>query len=853
MVNPPQPETRDHDWVGLILILAMVGAVVAGMHRLSAVDRFMVLFPLAIGGAILGYFLARWLVADFLAHSIALWLGLIATMFAAVTERTTWAAVRSSWGEEYFTRTKALVQEIFSRSGDSVSHGEIVVALGMVAWLVAYCAAWIYFRYGWFWMSVLGPAVVLITALKLDNNDGTVEIAIFLFAAICLGARNSSKRFQRGWRVRQIPVSQELGRSILGASASIAAIAVALSLILTSLSHGAIDPGSLNWLHPNADSLKSSVTDHLPSQGGTGSSYADFTSSFKMGGHLDRDNAVVATVASQSGHYLAVARYDNYQSDGSWSIDASSTFQLPGQSDDVSVTKVIFRSGQTVALSPDVTGERQSESAKITLVQNFNDLVPTIETFASSDQQTYALMGWQQVDLTYDVNHVQLATVPVDLQELVRSVRGAEFSVDPDTGDVTLTNPETAQRFAIAQDQLKAYPISASLTSGDDGALLIDITGRIPNYDDIQALYTKADLTQTGSYQTLGLGSTATAAELENAGTTYPDWVTSRYLQLPDGVSQRTRDLASQIVANAGSTNPFSSAQAIQDYLRASYGYEENSPLQADGQDYVDYFLFDHQAGRCEQFSTAMTVMLRSLGIPARVVTGFSDSPGDAAGQYVYRNNQSHQWVEVFFPGLGWVPFEPTPSQAALDYGSGSSESQADGQSKATPLPELSITEPAIESTPELQLSPVASPVPQSLDTGDSSGSGSRISPALLAILFLLIVSSLIAFFALQWRWKSRGFRPAAALMFRLQRVGGWASIRAVPNQTPLEYAETIGRRFPDTLSAARSIAAAYTAEQYGGEPIDPESAGRASRSWSTIRSSILRHPMKWLHNRRGI
>ena len=113
----------------------------------------------------------------------------------------------------------------------------------------------------------------------------------------------------------------------------------------------------------------------------------------------------------------------------------------------------------------------------------------------------------------------------------------------------------------------------------------------------------------------------------------------------------------------------------IQEYLRSNFTYELNSPRPSGGQDWVDYFLFDHQAGRCEQFASAMIVMVRSLGIPARLVSGYNYSgETDPQGDVVYRENQAHTWVEVFFPEYGWVPFEPTTNQAEFTYGSDNSD-----------------------------------------------------------------------------------------------------------------------------------------------------------------------------------
>src|SRR5262249_16206916 len=151
-----------------------------------------------------------------------------------------------------------------------------------------------------------------------------------------------------------------------------------------------------------------------------------------------------------------------------------------------------------------------------------------------------------------------------------------------------------------------------------------------------------------------GLASTASETALRSAGTAYPDWVAARYLQLPGTVTERTRALATQL-AN-GETNPFDTAIAIQTYVRDTIRYEENIDPPAAGRDVVDYVLFDSQQGYCEYYGSSMAVLLRMDGIPARVVGGYYRVPFDQQDNgYLYREKNAHLWVEVFFPGYGWI------------------------------------------------------------------------------------------------------------------------------------------------------------------------------------------------------
>jgi hypothetical protein len=140
----------------------------------------------------------------------------------------------------------------------------------------------------------------------------------------------------------------------------------------------------------------------------------------------------------------------------------------------------------------------------------------------------------------------------------------------------------------------------------------------------------------------------------------YPAWV-ARYLQLPDNIDQRIPRLAHEWMTAAGASNQYDAARAIESRLQNDFAYSLD--MKATGPDPLADFLFNVRAGHCEYFSTAMAVMLRTQGIPARVVNGFQRGEyNDAAGIYTVTQREAHSWVEVYFPGTSaWVTFDPTP------------------------------------------------------------------------------------------------------------------------------------------------------------------------------------------------
>lgn len=162
------------------------------------------------------------------------------------------------------------------------------------------------------------------------------------------------------------------------------------------------------------------------------------------------------------------------------------------------------------------------------------------------------------------------------------------------------------------------------------------------------------------TYSVLSTPQNFTAEALRPAGDSYPPEISAPYLQLPGSVTARTRQLATDLTRNAPTA--YDKVVALRDHLLQNYPYDYFPPPQAPNSDAVDQFLFVDRRGVCEHYVSAHVVMLRSLGIPARLVSGFGSGDYNAVtGYFEVRANHAHAWTEVYFPGFGWVPFDPTP------------------------------------------------------------------------------------------------------------------------------------------------------------------------------------------------
>src|SRR5262252_1773431 len=149
------------------------------------------------------------------------------------------------------------------------------------------------------------------------------------------------------------------------------------------------------------------------------------------------------------------------------------------------------------------------------------------------------------------------------------------------------------------------------------------------------------------------------ADELRKAGLNYPPQISGTYLHFSQ-LDPRIPRLAADITRSA--KNDYDKAAAIENYLKTRFGYTLQLP-QTTVKDPLANFLFERKQGHCEYFASSMAVMLRTLGIPSRVVTGFrSNEFNDLTGSYVIRAKDAHAWVEAYFPGYGWQTFDPTPA-----------------------------------------------------------------------------------------------------------------------------------------------------------------------------------------------
>ena len=357
-------------------------------------------------------------------------------------------------------------------------------------------------------------------------------------------------------------------------------------------------------------------------------------------------------------------------------------------------------------------------------------------------------------------------------------------------------------------------------------------------------------------YQVIGSLSVADQQSLRAASAEYPEWVTARFLQLPDTVTQRTRDLAGQIVAEAQAENAFDKAQAITDWLRQNITYDLNIEAPPTEADPVDYLLFTSRRGYCNYYASAQVILLRALGIPARLSVGMAQGTLDEdTGVFHVVERNAHAWPEVFFPDYGWVEFEPTASEAPLERPASRAAAASAGPFIS---PDAEDRGQGPQDKPEKDVpDPLENQAPRSniwLLRLQSAAATIGLTLAILAVVALvglgmLLRVGLIGWESLgaagEWVLRRRGLAlPSAitATYMKLERLARWLGLKLADTLTPHERAAALGDALPEARAGVDIITAQYVTERYSPHATDPQAAAEA---WRALRPRAWREALE--------
>ncbi len=427
----------------------------------------------------------------------------------------------------------------------------------------------------------------------------------------------------------------------------------------------------------------------------------------------------------------------------------------------------------------------------------------------------YTGVGWvstaSQSD-SYAADDPRLQGAPVGLSRAV-------------TQTVQVLLPGSNFVIAASEPQKVSEPVDAHYS-------LVHSSGNLV-YQDVASLRLQRTPRAGDTYTVVSAVSGADVEALRAAQVVIPADIRARYLQLPKTVPARVRDLAIKITADA--SNNYDKATALEQYLRTHIKYDESVAQPPSDRDAVDYTLFDRPAGYCNYYASAMAVMAREIGIPARVVSGFAN--GDAqSGVYHLNEANAHTWVELYFGSLGWIQFEPTASKPEIT---------RPVKQAATPT----TTDAPITPDPAERIRPLR-PREATDNTPDASqgfGFNFRLPRGPLGVAIVgLIVATFLALLSLGiiqllWNRRMRGLAPGARAWEEMYRFANWAGYRERDYATPHERAGELIRVLPDARVQIGLVADLYVRERYSARPLSAEEGEQARVHSRGLRRRVLR------------
>lgn len=839
-----------HTGISLVLAAVMGLSAAYSVQQAAWAAGLGILLPVAYLGVAAGSVLALAPLRAAPAQLLGSLLGVVVTVWYAASTVSPAELVDQSRFSLVWSR---LVEWIGVVAAGGTSYDELLFVLTMagMVWFLAYNDAWFVLRYNWSWWAILPTGLVLLVNLGYAPRPDYRPFALYLLAALLLLVHGQYTSSVRRWSAAGLRHEGRLARQYLalGTAASLILLVSAWRAPTHSIQGGATDllaraqqpwerlqdrwERAFGFLYP--PSAPAPVS-------GLGSGFTSFTDSFELGGPLNLGNRTVFTATGQPRQYWRSVAFDAYTGRGWDTTSSENGIKLR--------TTSLEESGPAPALPP---GLRRVEQ-RITVV------TPIGRALFAGDQPV-AVSRTADWDLSLVT---RAASVPVQggltdperaargddlarVRELLREIgparvarassegvflRAAAASPTPAVAARPAPSPDAraaAARAAAVQLRrefaaLKASGIDARYTYRPGRDPVVTYSYQEPNRQDVVRVSAVGPVRAGSTYTATSVLAAPTDDQLNRVKAEAPAWVRQRYTALPDDLPTRVGGLAAQLTA--GATTTHAKALAIQNFLR-QMKYREDMPPTPAAEDFVDYFLFQQREGYCTYYASAMVVMLRSLGIPARIMTGFAPGQFDAkTARYVVTEAQAHAWPQVYYAGIGWVDYEPTPIRDTPD--------RRDVSAAASSAPQSGVAPPDKGDLP----------VPTSRGRFAPGGQTAFWVTWAKAVGLALGVLALLAavVYALLWL-RLRGLRGAARQYEKMLHLGRAIGVAPAPSYTPGEYGARLGSALPGAEGAVRRITAEYGAERFGRRTADES---QLAAEWSRLlRAAAGRWPRR--------
>lgn len=769
----PFPLSPSEGWSTVILAAVLVLVTIAAMESLQWTAHLEILNSTAIVGMILGFIMAKQrLVPQWIAEIPAQIIG-IGFAFRQTAE----AVFQGNW-RLLFSHLGAWIQA--AAAGRSSNDDAIfLLFLAVLTMLLGYVSMWLIFRSRSPWLAVISNVIVLIISIVYAPDDRLAYMIFFLLAALLLLVRCNLVERMRVWRRKGLRYAPEIGWDFMQAG-------VLFTIVI--MLFGSFLPG--NYVNTGLENLWN----------GPSSPWSQIQNRFTQ---LFR---VVVTGNGQN--------------------------------------RVGF--GKTLGISGNV-------NLPTTPVFSYTYTAPTTDGGVAD--------GAYMLGLTYDqFDGKQWSTgttkdTPIPTSGTI-APEGGHFLPVPQTITV-LAPPDGPYIYALGQGNSYSVP---TINSSD--GIVLNASGQ----DSYVSRETKTVLNKNQIYTATSWVSAATADQLRTVGeptlsigdANYPADLLKRYTELPTDIHDPINKLLTQD-AQAWTTTDVNGkpvANTMYDKLEAivarfaskqfKYSQQNADPNQNPRYDNA-MALLDSGQGYCTWFATTMTIMARILGYPARMAVGFVHGTADIpAGsdqknlgsttplKYTVLGSDAHAWVQVYFPGYGWINFEPSVAGGSFTEFQRATTATTDStditggppKPKGSPTPTTSVTP---TTTPGKTTITPDAPSPFAQAAGKVAISFSLVLA--IVLLFLLGIGA-------WWRLLFRALSPISRTFVRMALLGGMAGIRPKPAQTAGEYGAALADQLPEQRGAIEEITELYVRERWSPEPPDHTALGAG---WNALRTDLVR------------
>ncbi|MDC0035153.1 transglutaminase-like domain-containing protein [Chloroflexi bacterium] len=754
-------------------------------------------------------FLNRTKMNPILIHILSLGIGTLFVLYQTLT------LIENMPLSEKFAELKLRLEYWYGiATNDGISTDLIpytIILLGL-SWILGHTCSWFTFRYNNAWISILFNGVSILTCLSVLPEQYSSRFYIYAFTAMILITHITTVKQRSDWIRNGTSFSKLDGWLTLNSAVW---YSIAILVISTAI------PLKIYVSRPVADTWKSArapvaqiedqfarLLGSVPSR--THQNGRFFGKFLPFIGSISFKEQGILTTKSDYPNYWVSRTYDTYTHEG-WISGETTIIEVPKYSN--------FDNSKGLKSTKSVNQliEMSFPSNQFFSGGNVSNVSEAIELESLKPKHFKLVIGDANSD----------SALPLDLQEF-------EARIEKTIGESPSNIDQDSYQNFLLQNLPEEYKYIRT-SAGENDTKTIDLVRSNPPNLDIVNWNLSRQIPANKKLAMTSNVSVSTPEDLRDASQIYHGFIKDHYLGLPEDIPLRIASLAKMITF--GKTNVYDKAVAIEGYLRSGfYQYSQKISTPPVGVDGVDYFLFTSKTGYSDYFASAMTVMLRSMEIPARLATGYSSGSYDIEkNTSTIKDSDSHGWVQVYFPDYGWIDFEPTPNweipSRSLREKTPSSFIRSDSVYKDGDYPKR----------PE-NIYDDLGPEGESVTTSAASIDIMRQKTFLIPVS--LFSSSLVLFLLMTvfWKYGLSGLSPTERITTKMYRLARLAGISKNNYQTMDEYALLLSSRYPTIKTDIYKITNTNMMEKYSAQSsylIDLETP------WTTIRSHILKDFIK--------